>query len=179
MSRIQSQKAKLIMAVAALGFVTTVSVSKANALDNSNYKGRYACTAQEEILPSAISGLNPATAIYKIGPNGAGAYNPGGVLVAAVEAFATVTTPGTGDFCFYSIDPAASSYHLGSDGFGFEDISWVASATNPTGCPGSFEDQTAVGIRNDLNADGATIRTDFADVDLLGSTEAGYGHCLK
>jgi len=177
MSRNQNRRSKVIAALAAFGLMIGLGAPRASAqFANMFYSGRYACTS--------VSDDNLFTAIYKYNPNGAGAYN-GGTLVAALNqfdaAFPFPVVSTTGDFCTYTLNLAASSYIINPDGDGFEQLVWVAptSPPNPGACPGSFTDQTALGLRNDLNVLGQTIRADFASDDLFGDDEPGAGHCLK
>jgi hypothetical protein len=178
MSRNQNRKSKIIVGLAVFGLLITLYAPRASAFTAANYSGRYACGVT---ATSGAVGLGDFfTAIIRYRPNGAGAYDAG-TLIASLTAFATPfpIVSATGDYCTYALDPAASSYTIGSDGTGNEVISWVASATNPAGCPGSFIDQTAIGVRNDLNVANQSIRAEFVDADLLGQDEAGRGTCLK
>jgi|SRR6516225_221230 hypothetical protein len=165
----ENRKSKLIAGVAVLGLLIGFSATKAGAqLGNANYIGRYACTATDNIIGN--------TAVIKYGPNGAGAYE-GGTLTAS-------GTPFTGSgFCVYDLNLAASSYTIGTDGTGFEKLTWTASATNAPGCPPTFVDQTAIALSTNLNTGGATLQADFTDADLLGASggagEVGYGYCVK
>ena len=176
MSIKQNRKSKIIAGWAAFALLVSLYVPRASAFDATNFRGRYACSAEagNGTLGDFFS------AIIRYFPNGGGAYQAG-TLVASLTAFATPfpVVSATGDYCAYALDVAASSYTIGSDGTGFEVLSWVASSTNPAGCPASFTDQTAIGIRNILSADNQTIRAEFVDADLLGSDEAGHGTCLK
>jgi len=174
MSRNQSVKSKIIAGLAVVGVLMVLSSSRASAqLTVANYVGRYACTN--------ASDDDFFTAIIKYGPNGGGAYTAG-TLIASANAFVGFpTVSASGDYCIYTLDPAASSYSIGTDGTGFEELTWTSTGTNNAtlGCPGSFGDQTAIGLRNDLNPDGSTIRAEFASVNLLDENEPGHGHCLK
>jgi hypothetical protein len=178
MSRNQNRKSKLFAALAIFGLVMGLSVSRAGAqLSAANYAGRYACSLQDQ--------TDAVTAIIKYGPNGTGAYN-GGIMVAALNAVAGFpSVSATMDYCLYNLDLAGSSYTIGSDGTGFEVLTWVPATTNPAGCSSfpngtaTFTDQTAIAIRNDLNLAGQTIREEFADANPLDEDEAGFGTCLK
>ncbi len=174
MSNIKNHKSKAIVGFVAVALMMGMSLPKAHAqLSSANYSGRYAC--------ASASDDNFYTAIIKYGPNGSGAY-AAGTLIASADAFTTFPTVSpTGDYCIYTLDTAASSYSIGSDGSGFESLSWTSTGPNNAtlGCPGSFVDQTAIGLRNDLNASGATLRSEFTSANLLGEDEPGHGHCLK
>ena len=177
MSRKLNRKSKIMIGLATFGLLVGLNAPRVSALDASNYKGRYGCgVASDE---DATLG-DFFTAIIRYRPNGSGAYDAG-TLVASLTAFATpfpvVST--TGDYCKYALDVAASSYSISSQGTGFEVLSWTASSTNPAACPASFIDETAIGLRNDLNAAGQTARAEFVSVNLLGEDEAGHGTCYK
>jgi len=175
MSINQNRKSKLIVGLAVFGLLIGLYVPRASALSASNYKGRYGCSVQAG--NTALGDFR--TAIIRYRPNGSGAYDAGN-LIASLTAFASFpTVSATGDYCVYALNPAASSYTIGSDGTGFEVLSWVASSANPAACPGDFTDETAIGIRNDLAVDNTTIRAETVDVSLLGQDEAGHGTCLK
>jgi len=177
MSRNEYHISKLITALGVAGLMLGLFAPRVSAqppFSNAQYTGRYAC--------SSASDDNFFTAVIKYNPNGNGAYSAG-TLVASLEPFdADVDiTPPSGDFCFYTLDIPASSYTIGTDGSGFEELVWapVTTPANPSGCPSSFEDQTAIALRNMLDTTGATIRAEFSSANLLGQDEPGHGLCLK
>jgi len=150
-----------------------LSAPMASAFSNANYAGRYACT-------DATHG-DGVTAVIKYNPNGFGAYSAG-TLIASLEPFDADadSVPPSADFCFYTLDTAASSYTIATDGTGFEQRVWAAASTNQIVCPPSFTEQTAIGLRNMRDAGGiVVIRAEFASANLLTSNEAGHGTCLK
>src|SRR5689334_5222561 len=133
MSINENRKSKIIIGLAAFGLLIGVYVPRASALDASNYKGRYGCSVQA--FDPAVGLGDFRTAIIRYRPNGSGAYDKGD-LVASLTAFASFPTVSpTGDYCVYALNPAASSYTIGSDGTGFEVLSWVASTANNAACP--------------------------------------------
>jgi hypothetical protein len=155
-----------------LGLSAPMVSAQVVTFSNANYVGRYACT-------NAVRS-DSLTAVIKYNPNGSGAYSAG-TLVAALTPFAPFGTASPSmSFCNYTLDIAASSYNIASDGTGFEQLVWTAATTNNGACPPSFEDQTAIGLRNMQDATGiAVIRAEFASANLLNGNEAGHGTCLK
>jgi hypothetical protein len=174
MSTIGNHRLKALAGLAALALVMGISLPNAHAqLSATNYSGRYACAVSSDD--------NFYTAIVKYGPNGQGAY-AAGTLIAAANAFvAFPTVSPSGDYCIYTLDTTSSSYNIGSDGMGFESLSWVSTGPNNStlGCPSSFVDQTAIGLLGAFNASATTQRSEFVDANLLGEDEPGHGHCLK
>jgi hypothetical protein len=174
MSRNQNNKSKVITSLAVVGLLVALYAPGASAFDTTSYSGRYACNV------SANNGTVGSffTAVIRYRPNGSGAYQ-GGDLYASLSAFAATPTPGTADFCHYTLDVGASSYSIGADGTGNEALSWVADTTNNAACPASFVDQTAIGVRNVLDVTNTTVRAELVDADLLGVDESGSGTCYK
>jgi len=177
MSKNENRRLKLITALGLVGLMLGLSAPMVSAqvvtFSNANYTGRYACTD---------AGRNDSlTAVIKYNPNGSGAYSAG-TLVASLEPFdgdADVVPP-SADFCFYTLDIAGSSYTIAADGTGFEQLVWMAAATNQPGCPPNFSNQTAIGLRNMQDASGvAVIRAEFASANSLDANDAGHGTCLK
>jgi len=179
MSRNQNRISKVITAVGLLGMLVGLSAPRVSAevtdqvtaFSNKVYVGRYGCTT--------ASDDDFFTAFIKYNPNGSGAYSAG-TLIAALTAFTTFV-PGAASmqFCTYTLDPAASSYSIGTDGTGFESLSWVAATPPTPGCPASFIDETSIALRNITDITGAVTRAEFASANLLGQDEAGHGACLK
>jgi hypothetical protein len=178
MSRNQNRISKVIAAVGLLGLLVGLSAPRVSAqtnevvaFSNAVYAGRYACTT--------ASDDDFFTAVIKYNPNGSGAYSDG-ILIASLNAFAPFgTATPSASFCTYALDLAASSYSIGTDGTGFESLSWVAATTNNGACPASFIDQTSIALRNITDTTGAITRAEFATADLLGRDEPGHGFCLK
>jgi len=176
MSKNENRRSKLITALGLVGLMLGLSAPMASAFSNANYAGRYAC--------SAASNSDSLTAVIKYNPNGSGAYSAG-TLIASLEPFDTDADllPPSMDFCFYTLDVVASSYNIATDGTGFEQLVWTAAPTNsttPPGCPLTFTEQTAIGLRNMMDAGGVVvIRAEFATANLLNGNEGGHGTCLK
>lgn len=184
MSRKQNLMSKLITAFALLGLMMGLSTAKVSAesnpviaFSNAVYTGRYVCSAATFITGSAAG--DSLTAVIKYNPNGGGAYNAG-TLIAAAN---TGGLPPSGAFCQYNLDITASSYNIGTDGTGFESLSWVlppAPFVEPAGCPMTpFLDETSIVLRNNTDITGAVLRAETANANLLGQDEAGHGFCLK
>lgn len=179
MSKNENRRSKLITALGLVGLMLGLSAPMVSAqvvtFSNLNYVGRYACTDAGR--------SDSLTAVIKYNPNGFGAYSAG-TLIASLEPFdgdADVLPPSM-DFCFYTLDTAASSYNIAADGTGFEQLVWTAAATNPGPgiCPPNFTDQTAIGLRNMEDATGvAVIRAEFASANSILANDAGHGTCLK
>jgi len=185
MSRNRNRISMVITATGLLGLMMGLGAPKVSAqvsdavtaFSNAVYTGRYVCTTASAV-DSSKGDFN--TAVIKYNPNGGGAYSAG-TLIASLEPFdgdTDVVSP-SGDFCTYTLDIIASSYNIGTDGTGFENLSWVALTTNPIGCPGNFIDQTSIALRNNTDPAGEVLRAEFASADLLGQDEAGHGFCLK
>jgi len=176
MSKNENRRSKLITALGLVGLMLGLSAPMVSAqvvtFSNANYAGRYACTNANH--------NDNQTAVIRYIPNGFGAYL-GGTLTADLTFFAPFGTASPSmSFCDYTLDLAASSYNIAADGTGFEQLVWTAAITNNGACPLSFEDQTAIGLRNMQDASGiAVIRAEFASANLLNGNEGGHGTCLK
>jgi hypothetical protein len=179
MSRNRNRISKVIGAMGLLGMLVGLSAPRVSAESNpvisfsdAVYTGRYVCTT--------ASRFDQFTAVIKYNPNGGGAYSAG-TLIASLEPFDldTDVQPPSMDFCTYFLDRAASSYTVGTDGTGFETLSWLTSPTNPTACPGSFIDQTSLALRDNTDITGAVLRAEISSANLLGQGSAGLGFCLK
>jgi hypothetical protein len=184
MSRKQNLMSKLITAVVLLGLVMGLSTAKLHAegnpvvaFSNGVYTGRYVCSAATFVTGGSSGDL--LTAVIKYNPNGGGAYSAG-TLIAGANAGGL---PPSGAFCQYNLDITASSYNIGTDGTGFESLSWVLPPppfVEPSGCPTTgFIDQTSIVLRNNTDITGAVLRAETANANLLGQDEAGHGFCLK
>lgn len=179
MSKNENRRSKLITALGLVGLMLGLSAPMVSAqvitFSNANYVGRYVCTdaGSHDIF----------TAVIKYNPNGSGAYSAG-TLVAALASYEPFGTAiPSASFCNYTLDIAASSYTIAADGTGFEVLVWVPPSVAPLNdplCPGTFTDQTAIGLRNMQDATGiAVIRAEFASANSLNVNDAGHGTCLK
>jgi hypothetical protein len=176
MSTRKHRISKLVAALGGVGLLLGLSVPRAGAelstFSAANFSGRYVCTE--------ASDDDFFTAVIKYGPNGGGAY-AAGTLVAAENDFVSpfVSSPSMA-FCTYTLDTTGSSYNITSTGFGFEQLVWTLTSTNPncTG-PASFVDQHIIILRNTPNAANQVQRADFSSVNNLGETDAGHGTCVK
>ena len=173
MSRSKNRLVALVAAVGIFGFAMGAWVPVVNAqvssFSTAIYSGRYICnvTANEDFY----------TAVIKYNPQGNGRYHAG-TLTASANAFGD-DTAGQSGFCTYNLNTVGSNYNVTGQGIGFERLVWTADAGNDTTCPGSFVDQTTLGVRNVTNANGITVSAEISSVNLLGNDEPGRGYCLK
>lgn len=184
MLRKQKHSLKLMTGLVGLGLLMGLPVSSARAqgftFSNSNYAGRYACSLKDD--------FDSVYAVVKYGPDGTGKYTAGTLIAAATGGFppgsaiSFPTVSPSEDYCIYTLDTGTGSfYNIDAIGTGFEQLTWTSTGTNNTtlGCPPNFVDQTAIGLKSDLNGSGQTLRADFVDANPVDESEAGYGKCLK
>jgi hypothetical protein len=188
MSRSESPKLRILVALGAIGLLMGLCTPRASAqgpFSNANYSGRYACST----MINGPTATTAATAIIKYNPAGNGKYKAMSVgsLIANEAGFAGGNPS---KFCSYTLDTAKSSYTLDSNGVGFETLVWNALPSNTDGvCPCSpallcggdafFTMQTSFGIKNDLNVNGFSIRSDHSSSNLLNQGQPGQGFCVK
>lgn len=166
MLKIGNRRSPVISAIGFLGLMMSLTASTVSAqFSNANYTGRYTC--------NEASILDFYTAVIRYTPNGAGGYTDG-VLIASLEPFASPTML----FCTYLLQPV-SNYAIDTTGVGFEMLTWGAAVGNNALCPASFVDETATALRSILNANGASIRAEFASANLLNSFFPGHGTCVQ
>ena len=141
---------------------------------DANYANRYVC--------NVTGGGNEWTAVMKINPNGKGGYTAG-TLVGSISEFAAFDPAATppSNFCSYSLAPPGSGYGIDSQGDGTEILSWTLNAGQNASCPASFVMNTAIELRNTVNANNIVARTVITSGNLLGQSpfDPGYGYCFK
>jgi hypothetical protein len=142
---------------------------------NANYANRYVC--------NVTGGDNEWTAVMKINPNGKGGYTAG-TLVGSISSvpggvFDPAALP-SANFCSYSLAPG-SGYGINAQGDGTEVLSWTLNAGQNGSCPASFVMNTAIELRNSVNANNIVARTQITSGNLLGQSpfDPGYGYCFK
>jgi hypothetical protein len=171
---------KLIAALAVFGLTMALVAPNVSAqvtsFSTKNYNGSYSCRY------AAFADFD--TAVSQYSPNGSGGYTTG-TLVATLNIYLPfAATPPASAFCTYFLQTGESAYSIDTTGVGFETLSWAASVTNNAACPPSWIDQDQIALRNLTTSNGATIRAEVADDDLLPITPAdvfpfpGHGTCL-
>jgi len=175
MSRNGNRISKLIVALVVFGLSTVLWVPRMGAevttFSVKNYNGSYACryASFEDFF----------TAVSQYTPNGAGGYTTG-TLVASLNAFTGFNSAApASQFCTFFLEPSASFYSIDATGLGFEELSWTPSVANSPLCfPAAFFiDQDQIALRN-LTQNGATIRAELSDDNLLDIGVPGHGTCV-
>jgi len=180
MSKRRRLTAKKLAVLGGTGLALGLSVARASAVPPpppftvSNYVGRYVCNVNSD--------GRFYTAIMRLRPNGAGAYN-GGTLVASISAFTAFdpAAPPEDNSCSYSLVTQASRYVVSSNGLATEVLTWKAAAGNNAACPdspGSFVMSNAIVLQASL---GAFPRVSVSSGNLLDqgilSANPGDGYC--
>jgi hypothetical protein len=178
---------KLVTALAVVGLIMGLSALRASAapatpsvgsndqvtsFTNANWSGRYACqdTSDDDFF----------TAVMKLNPNGAGAFD-GGTLSGSADAFGVEAPIASADFCLYNLDLPDSSYSITANGTGFAEMTWVPPfpVTNDPLCPLAFENQYAVNLRGNVEPGTLNVlRAELASANLFDEDEPGHGYCL-
>jgi len=181
MSRNGNRISKLIVALGVFGLSTVVWVPRMSAevttFSVKNYNGSYACRY--------ASSDDFFTAVSQYTPNGAGGYTTG-TLVETINNFDGFDEAApASQFCTFFLQPSASFYSIDTTGLGFEELSWIPSVANdPVLCfpTAFFIDQDQIALRNLTSSNGATIRAEVSDDNLLGTgtlfSTPGHGTCV-
>jgi hypothetical protein len=176
MFRNGNRLSKLIAVVGVVSLMMALLVSRASAqvttFSNKNYNGSYACRD--------ASDFDFFTAVFQYTPNGAGGYTTG-TLVATLNNFTGFDSAApAAQFCTFLLQTAASAYSIDTTGLGFETLTWLPSAGNNAACfPAAFfVNQTQIALRNLTSSNGATIRAEFSDDNLLDEDDPGHGTCV-
>jgi len=178
MSKRKWVAAKLFAVLGGTCLAIAVCVPRATAVtvppfSAANYANRYVCNLSDDSAGT--------TAVARVSPNGAGAYNSGDLEVAldgAVFAFDPAVPP-EDNFCAYTLNPASSSYTVGANGLGTEVQRWKAVPGNNADCPGSFVLANEIALRTNVNAAGKVQNVQLTSGNLADDGEPGYGSCLK